>query len=59
MVGLNRITQKDMALTQFGFMGYALARPKEIGIYNATREELESLIHIWRVVGYILGMEDR
>lgn len=57
--GLSQITQKDMALTQFGFLGYALARPQEIGIYNATREELEGLIHIWRVVGYILGIDDK
>lgn len=48
-----------MALTQFGFIGYALARPNEIGVYKATREELEGLIHIWKVVGYILGVEDK
>lgn len=57
--GLSRITQKDMALTQFGFLGYALARPTELGIFHASEEELAGLIHIWRVVGYILGIDDR
>lgn len=48
-----------MAFAQFGFIGFALARPKEIGIFKATQEELEGLIHIWKVVGYILGVEDK
>lgn len=48
-----------MALTQFGFMGYVIVKGPQIGIHNATHEELEGLIHLWRVVGYILGIEDR
>lgn len=57
--GLGRITQKDMALTQFGFMGFVMVKTEMMGIYNATREEMEALVHVWRVVGYVLGMEDR
>lgn len=57
--GLGRISQKDMALTQFGFMGYAIVKGPEIGIHNASREELEGLVHLWRVLGYVLGIDDR
>ncbi|KAF5303644.1 hypothetical protein FQA39_LY09891 [Lamprigera yunnana] len=54
-----RILQRDMGITQFGFMGYAIIRPEQIGIHYATREELESFIHLWRVIGYIIGMDDK
>ncbi|KAF5308190.1 hypothetical protein FQR65_LT06370 [Abscondita terminalis] len=54
-----RILQKDMGITQFGFMGLAILRPEKLGIYHASKDELESFIHLWRVVGYIMGMEDR
>ncbi|KAJ8963283.1 hypothetical protein NQ318_018750 [Aromia moschata] len=57
--GLVGITQKDMALTQFGFMGIALTRSKYIGIHEGTEEEWRAFLHVWRVVGYLMGIEDR
>lgn len=48
-----------MVVTQFGFMGYILTKSKTIGLYNIKDEELEGFIHVWRVVGYLLGIEDR
>ncbi|KAK5647737.1 hypothetical protein RI129_002629 [Pyrocoelia pectoralis] len=54
-----RILQKDMGITQFGFMGFAVAVPEKVGIHNASKEELESFIHLWRVIGYIIGMDDK
>ncbi|XP_023019818.2 uncharacterized protein [Leptinotarsa decemlineata] len=56
---ISRISQKDMALTQFGFMGFALARAEKVGIYGVTEEEWAGFLHVWRVVGYLMGMEDR
>lgn len=53
------INQKDMALTQFGFMGFALVRNKMVGIHEATEEEWKAFVHVWRVIGYILGIEDK
>jgi len=52
------IYQRDMALTQFVFLGYILTTPKSIGLRN-TLEEEEAFIHLWRVVGYMLGIPDR
>ncbi|KAJ8944699.1 hypothetical protein NQ314_009406 [Rhamnusium bicolor] len=57
--GLHRISQKDMALTQFGFMGISLVRSKKVGIHEASDEEWEAFLHVWRVIGYLMGIEDR
>lgn len=54
-----KINQRDMALTQFGFMGFALVRSTKVGIHDATEDELKGFIHLWRVVGYVLGIEDK
>ncbi|KAL3287373.1 hypothetical protein HHI36_001847 [Cryptolaemus montrouzieri] len=58
-MGMAPITQKDMVLTQFGFMGFAIARSEMVGIHNASETDLQNLIHFWKVIGYILGIEDR
>lgn len=57
--GFKRISQKDMAFTQFGFMGYAVTNPEYLGIYNAKEEDFEAFIHVWRVIGHLMGIEDR
>ncbi|KAJ8974966.1 hypothetical protein NQ317_004803, partial [Molorchus minor] len=54
-----RISQMDMALTQFGFMGFGLVRKRMMGIHDVTDAELKGFVHLWRTVGYILGIEDR
>ncbi|KAK0092167.1 hypothetical protein PV326_002050 [Microctonus aethiopoides] len=56
--GIGRISQLDMALTQFGFMGFTLLSAKRLGIC-ATDDELEGLLHFWRVVACMLGTEER
>lgn len=57
--GLGRITQKDMALVQLGFFSIILANGPRIGIHNAEREDLECVVHLWRVIGYVMGIEER
>ncbi|XP_054011657.1 uncharacterized protein LOC128894170 isoform X1 [Hylaeus anthracinus] len=56
--GLDRVSQLDMALTQFGFVGFTLLGGDYLGVNNSF-DELEGLIHFWRVVGSMLGMEDK
>ncbi|XP_017778393.1 PREDICTED: uncharacterized protein LOC108564035 [Nicrophorus vespilloides] len=58
-LGIGNISQKDMALAQFGFMGYQITSPKSIGIFRASDDEFRSFIHIWRTIGYAFGIEDR
>lgn len=57
--GLGRITQKGMALAQLGFIGHVMALGPKIGIHKASDEELKGFVHLWRVIGYVLGMEER
>ncbi|KAJ8924224.1 hypothetical protein NQ315_007015 [Exocentrus adspersus] len=54
-----RITQSSMALTQFGFMGLILTRGEMLGLHHVSEEELKGFIHLWRNVGYVMGIEDR
>ncbi|KAL1114800.1 hypothetical protein AAG570_007624, partial [Ranatra chinensis] len=49
------ITQKDMALTQFGFIGFAIISSKKLGLNG----DQAGLIHLWRVIGHLLGIQDR
>jgi ER-bound oxygenase mpaB/B'/Rubber oxygenase, catalytic domain len=51
------ISQKDMAITQFGFMGFGVLQPKFLG-FQHTHEDLEAFVHFWRVMGYMLGIKD-
>ena len=56
--GLRRISQLDMALTQFGFIGFTLISGDQLGIV-ASDAELNGLVHFWRVIGNLLGMEEK
>lgn len=51
------IVQRDMALTQFGFMGFSIAKPHLLGM-PADEDFLESTVHFWRVLGYLIGIKD-
>jgi len=55
--GAGEITQKDMVLTQYGFMGLIFVAPKCFGLCS-TLEENEAYNHLWRVNGYMLGISD-
>ena len=56
--GLNYITQRDMALTQFGFIGFAILKPQELGIIGSEKD-VEGFIHFWRVIGHLMGIQDK
>nr|CAD7198628.1 unnamed protein product [Timema douglasi] len=53
------INQADMAVTQFGFVGLMVLYPKRFGAGGASEDDLEAFCHLWRAVGYLLGVEDR
>ncbi|XP_067215877.1 uncharacterized protein [Linepithema humile] len=52
--GLN---QADMAATQFAFMGIILLYPHELGVH-VSDEDMIAFCHLWRGIGYLLGIED-
>lgn len=54
-----QLTQRDLVILQFGFMGYALLRPRFLGIRVAPdSENLKGFVHFWRVIGHSFGLRD-
>ncbi|EDV92583.1 uncharacterized protein LOC6563149 [Drosophila grimshawi] len=51
-----RITQKDLALTQFGFIGFITLGAHRIHLKDD--DFLEATTHMWRVLGHLLGIKD-
>jgi hypothetical protein len=51
------ISQKDMAITQYGFMGFTVLSQKEIGV-QASKRQIEDFCHFWRVLGHVIGIKD-
>ncbi|KAH8383981.1 hypothetical protein KR009_011589, partial [Drosophila setifemur] len=54
--GAGQITQKDLALTQFGFIGFITMGAHRIQLYD--NDFLEATTHMWRVLGFLLGIKD-
>ncbi|XP_053693478.1 uncharacterized protein LOC128741576 isoform X2 [Sabethes cyaneus] len=52
------VSQKDVAITQFGFIGYVVINHSKLGI-PYDEEGLDALVHVWRTIGYMIGLEDR
>ncbi|KAG4067215.1 hypothetical protein HA402_000206 [Bradysia odoriphaga] len=52
------VSQKDMAITQFLFIGFSLLAPEMFGVVGSY-EQLDALNHLWRLVGYMLGTQDQ
>lgn len=51
------ISQKDMAITQYGFMGFTVLSQRATGV-QGTREEMSDYCHFWRVLGHVIGIKD-
>lgn len=52
------MSQYDVALTQFAFIGLAMLWPEKSAMIAATHEELELINYYWRVLGWLMGMRD-
>ncbi|XP_071453851.1 uncharacterized protein [Hetaerina americana] len=57
------LSQLDMVLTQFAFMGLAILYPHKLGISSSSSSSREAdeegFIHFWRTIAYLLGVQDR
>ncbi|XP_020710158.3 uncharacterized protein LOC105689712 [Athalia rosae] len=56
--GCGGITHRDMAFTQYGFIGSILIIPETLGLTNTHRDR-DGINHVWRVLGHMLGISDR
>lgn len=55
---IGMISHKDMAITQYGFMGFTILSRKEIGVQGNVKD-LEDFCHFWRVLGQLIGIQDK
>lgn len=54
------ISEYDIMITQFAFIGFIVTNAKNMGlIADFSERDLDSLLHFWRVIGYYLGASDR
>ncbi|KYN00551.1 PREDICTED: uncharacterized protein LOC108775787 [Cyphomyrmex costatus] len=53
------LNQGEMAGTMFACISLTVLYPEQFGIFNASDEDLEAFCHLWRGLGYLLGMEDQ
>lgn len=53
---VQHISQYDLMITQFAFVGFIVTHPQKVGLLdNFNRRDLESLLHFWRLIGHYLG----
>ncbi|XP_045770799.1 uncharacterized protein LOC123871201 [Maniola jurtina] len=57
--GQGIVSQRDLALTQFGFVGFAVLKAEKFGIRENEDGDWEAYNHFWRVIGHAIGLEDR
>ncbi|XP_044014781.1 uncharacterized protein LOC122856928 isoform X2 [Aphidius gifuensis] len=54
--GLN---QTEMSITHWAFIGFTISYPEYFGIHDAKDEDLDAFCHMWRGIGYRLGIDDK
>lgn len=47
-----------LTTTQFGFFGLAVVYPEWFGIHDYSRQDMEDFLHLWRTIGYLMGIKD-
>ena len=58
--GLVWVSQYNMVVTQWAFVGLAMMYPDESGIKKESQEKvLKSVNLVWRTIGYLLGIKDQ
>ena len=53
------VSQYSMAATQWSFVGLLLLFPERCGLHGQDKQVLQDVNYLWRVIGYLHGIEDR
>jgi len=54
------VSQLDMAVTQYAFVGFIVMFPTVFGIWGTENQKgLQGFQHLWAVLGHLLGIEDK
>ncbi|GFY44299.1 DUF2236 domain-containing protein [Trichonephila inaurata madagascariensis] len=57
--GIVYVSQWDMAITQWAFVGPIVLFRSRVGLHGCSDEDYDAVIHFWRTIGYLLGIEDK
>ena len=57
--GQGIVSQRDLALTQFGFLGFSILIPDKFGLRQLEDGDWDAYVHFWRVIGHAIGLEDK
>ncbi|GFU56867.1 DUF2236 domain-containing protein [Trichonephila clavipes] len=57
--GIVYVSQWDMAVTQWAFVGPLVLFRSRVGLHGCSDEDYDAVIHFWRTIGYLLGIEDK
>ncbi|CAL1270238.1 unnamed protein product [Larinioides sclopetarius] len=57
--GVVYVSQWDMAVTQWAFIGPIVMFRSLVGIHGWTDDDYDAILHFWRTIGYLLGIEDK
>ncbi|XP_063368516.1 uncharacterized protein LOC134656898 [Cydia amplana] len=57
--GLGAVSQRDIALTQFGFIGFSILKPDKFGVRQTEEFDWDAYCHTWAVIGHMIGLQDR
>lgn len=53
------VSQRDMGLTVCAFFGFAVLHPEKLGIRASQPGDWDAFVFSWRVILYMLGIEER
>ena len=53
------VSQMDMALIQWAFLGCAVLEPLACGFHGLNKNDIEDLIYTWKVFSYKLGIDPK
>ena len=53
------VSMFDMALVQFGVIGFAVIEPRAGGFHGISKEGLEHILYVWKVLSYKLGISGK
>ncbi|OXA43119.1 hypothetical protein Fcan01_22186 [Folsomia candida] len=51
--------QQILALIQFAFIGFPILFPERLGISCPNEDDLSAFNHLWAILGYLVGIEDK
>ncbi|XP_026731601.1 uncharacterized protein LOC113496544 [Trichoplusia ni] len=57
--GTGPVSQRDLALTLFGFVGFTTLKPDMYGVRQLQPGDWEAYNHVWKVIGHMIGLEDK